>query len=91
MAVLLPRCRVSNFYIASDYAGVSGGGISFYYGYEETQFDEWCFVAREGDKEILRLPQSQLGCKDRWNVGENLLAGIGKWLERNNRSSTKAP
>jgi hypothetical protein len=72
---------MSRFYIASDYAGLSGGGVSFYYGYEETHFDEWCFVAKEGEKEVLRLPQSRLGCKDRWNVTENLLAGISHWLD----------
>lgn len=72
---------MSRHFIASDYAGVSGGGIGFYYGYEETEGDEWCFIAKEGDKELLRLPAETLGVKDKWDVTECLLAGIGKWLE----------
>jgi hypothetical protein len=71
---------MSNFYIASDYDGVSGGRFSFYFGYEETLDDEWCFVAKEVGVEILRIPQSKLGVKDRWNVEANLLAGIARWL-----------
>lgn len=71
-----------SYYVASDYAGLSGGAVSFYFGYEETLFDEWCFVAKEHGKETLRLPQSKLGVKDRWAVEENLMAGVAKWLER---------
>jgi hypothetical protein len=67
-------------YAASDYAGISGGRFSFYFGYEETMGEEWCFVAKEGDQEIMRIPQSKLGVKDRWDVVENLMAGISKWL-----------
>jgi hypothetical protein len=69
-------------YVASDYAGLSGGGVEFYFGYEETLDDEWCFTAKQQGEETLRLPQSKLGVKDRWNVTENLLAGIVEWLER---------
>ena len=71
---------MSTSYIADDYAVVAGGRFSFYFGYEETIDDEWCFVVKEIGVEILRLRQSELGVKDRWNVGENLLAGIAKWL-----------
>ena len=70
-------------YIASDYAGMTGGGVSFYFGYEETTAEEeWCFVAREEGKEPFCVPQSQLEVKDRWDVAANLLAGIGKWLDQ---------
>lgn len=69
-------------YLASDYAGLSGGAVSFYFGYEKTMFDEWCFVATEYGEETMRVQQSKLGVKDRWNVQENLMAGISKWLER---------
>lgn len=75
---------MSSYYVASDYAGVSGGGVTFYYGYEETLGEEWCFVVRESGKETMRIPQSKLGCKDRWNVVENLMAGISQWLEGTN-------
>ena len=78
---------MSNYYIASDYAGVAGGGVSFYFGYEETMYDEWCFVVKEHGKEILRLTQSELGVKDRFAVEENLLAGISEWLERRSKES----
>lgn len=74
---------MSSYYSASDYAGVYGGVVAFYYGYEQTLGDEWCFVAKERGVETLRLPQSKLGCKDPWGVEENLLAGIAQWLERN--------
>lgn len=76
-------------YVVSDYAGLSGGGVEFYFGYEETQDDEWCFVVKEHGEETLRLPQSKLGVKDRWDVQANLLAGIAEWLER--RSPSAAP
>lgn len=69
-------------YSASDYAGLSAGGVEFYFGYEETLDEEWCFVAKERGEETLRLPQSKLGVKDRWDVQANLLAGIGEWIER---------
>lgn len=71
-----------SIYVASDYAGLSGGGVEFYFGYEETLDDEWCFVVKERGVETLRLPQSKLGVKDRWAVETNLMAGIAEWLER---------
>jgi hypothetical protein len=66
---------------ASDYAGFSAKNLSVYYGYEETTTGipdqgEWCFVAKVGGKEILRVPQSQLKA-DRFEVGDCLLAGLG--------------
>lgn len=76
-------------YTASDYAGLSAGAVNFYFGYEQTMFDEWCFVAKEHGKETLRLPQSKLGVRDRWDVTENLLAGIGLWLERTHAASSR--
>lgn len=70
-------------YISSDYAGMSAGGVSFYFGYEETtEHGEWCFVAREQGREPVCFPQSQLGVKNPWDVATNLLAGIGKWLDQ---------
>jgi len=43
---------------------------------------EWCFVAKQGNKEIFRMVQSQLW----WETGETpffyLLAGIGHFLKK---------
>lgn len=69
-----------SYFIASDYSGLSGGRFSFYYGYEKTLNDEWCFVAYENNVEVLRLPSSKLG-NDQFNVEAGLMAGIAKWLE----------
>ena len=79
---------MSKFYIASDYAGVSGGGIAFYYGYEETFREEWCFVVRKNGKETMRIPSTELG-GDRFNVAENLLIGISKWLQHYDAASSE--
>lgn len=76
-------------YVASDYAGLSGGRFAFYFGYEETLDDEWCFVVKENGEETLRIPQSKLGCKDQWDVTANLMAGISEWLERTSTECTK--
>lgn len=47
---------------ASDYAEATSGRMSFYYGYEERDeiTNDWCFVARKNNKEVLRLTNSQL-------------------------------
>lgn len=78
-----------SYYVASDYAGLSGGAVSFYFGYEKTMSDEWCFVVEEHGEETMRLPQSKLGVKDRWAVEENLMAGVSKWLERKFAASSR--
>lgn len=73
------------FYIASDYAGVSGGKFSFYFGYEITDDanDEWCFQAKDLNVEIMRIPHSQLkGNPSVYECHECLLAGIAMWLEK---------
>ena len=63
--------------ISSDYAVLGFNGGSFYYGYEHTVDDEWCFVAKFNGKEIV-IPASKLGSGS-FNVEENLLTGIG-WV-----------
>ena len=69
-----------SYFVASDYAGLSGGRFSFYYGYEKTIDDEWCFVVSENDQEVARWPASILG-NPQFNVEAGLMAGISKWLE----------
>jgi len=80
-------------YSASDYAGLSANGASFYYGYEQTACveclghnckdhpdaeQEWCFVATLPNLTVT-IASSRLGSKDKFNCDENLLLGIG-WL-----------
>lgn len=72
---------MSNHYIASDYASVEGGGLFFYYGYEETLDEEWLFVVKKANETIFFLPASELGVKNTFEVVECLLAGISKWLD----------
>lgn len=69
------------FYEASDYAGLKFDGGSFYYGYEHTVDDEWCFVADlEGIDKIV-VPFSKLGLPpdDQWECTKCLMMGIG-WV-----------
>ena len=68
-----PKC-----YSASDYAGLSTRNGKFYYGYEVTDGEEWCFTATFDDTEIT-IPFSKLGAKDMLNVRDCLLIGIG-WV-----------
>jgi hypothetical protein len=69
-----------NFYTASDYAGLTFCGGSFYYGYEVTSGDdeEWCFSAKFGENEII-IPFSKLGAKNMFDVTVCLNMGIG-WI-----------
>lgn len=70
-------------YAASDYAGIVSKNLEAYYGYEETAGDgEWCFVARVGKTEILRIPQSKLGAQDKFDCGSCLLAGLAKLFDK---------
>ena len=81
-------------YSASDYAGLETGNYSFYYGYEETycpkhknkncedygcELREWAFVAKCGDKEIMRIPASELWFEYK-EIEEMLLLGIGRFI-----------
>lgn len=70
-------------YVAGDYAGIVGKNVTVYYGYEETTEDgEWCFVAKAGETEILKIPQSKLGAQDRFDCASCLMAGIGKLFDK---------
>ena len=67
-----------NFYIAGDYAGLGFRGGHFYYGYEVTEMDEWCFEAKFDGNKIV-IPFSKLGCNDMFDVVDCLNTGIG-WI-----------
>ena len=66
--------------IASDYAVLSTKNASFYYGYEVTINNMWCFEAKFNDEKIT-IPVSKLGVK-KGNVVECLLSGIGLILSK---------
>jgi len=63
--------------INDDYAVLSTKNASFYYGYEITINDMWCFEAKFNDEKIT-IPFNKLGAEKR-DVVECLLMGIG-WI-----------
>lgn len=79
-------------YCSSDYAGLEVGRLKFYFGYEELickkhkNIDdcedcdkaEWAFVAYDGKKELMRIPESKLGVDV--TVSEGLVLGIGHYI-----------
>jgi hypothetical protein len=74
---------MADSFVASDYAGITGKHMSVYYGYEETTKDgEWCFVARVGETEIMRIPQSRLKAEDKFDCASCLMAGVGQLFDK---------
>lgn len=80
-----------NIGTAQDYAVLTDlGGEEFYYGYEVTDDEEWCFQAKlpdgRGGVRIVTIRQTQLmeaaGLRDGERCEEFLLAGIGLLIER---------
>jgi len=67
-----------HLYSASDYAGMSACGYSFYYGYEEEKDGQWAFVMKKGDKELLRYSATELSCRSGDDPKDGLLSGICK-------------
>lgn len=69
--------------IASDYAVLDCDEKGyFYFGYEVETHTESCFQFTLGKKVIATFPQSELGIDDGMEMGEYLLAGMGKLVER---------
>ncbi len=68
-----------NSYIASDYAGMTAGDYTFYYGYEQLVEDDWAFVACHKGKEIYRKGISADSVK--FDCGIGLLEGISHFLK----------
>lgn len=67
-------------YSASDYAGLETKNFKAYYGYEEVdENEEWCFVARFEGK-VIKISNSTLPVKDKFDCNECLLVGIGMIL-----------
>lgn len=78
-------------YTASDYAGMTAGPLSFYYGYEwgerDDDCEQWGFRAENTGVEILSLSSDDLIARvglrgvDRFDVTTLLLAGIAIYLD----------
>lgn len=70
-------------FVSSDYAGIISKNLYLYYGYEETSdAGEWCFQAKVGETEIMRIPQSKLKAEDKFDCASCLLAGIGMLFDK---------
>ncbi len=70
-------------YFSDDYAGLESGRYSFYYGYEVTDGDEWCFIVKEKGNVVFKQTTSQINKSvnsDLDRPNDYLLAGIGIWL-----------
>jgi hypothetical protein len=78
---------MSNAYSASDYAGLSGGEWSFYYGYESAEQDSdeepgpWMFTASGPDVFKMKRTAAQLGCRQFDDPARVLLVGIALALD----------
>ena len=78
---------MSQYYEASDYAGIKTDGFEAYYGYVVTVTDgdggeEWCFMAKFGGRSKM-IPQSELpGKPDYFNCAECLIAGMAVILDQ---------
>ena len=67
--------------IAEDYAILKAANLQFYYGYEKTDDDaDWCFTVEHNGVEQMRIPSSELR-RDKFEVTECLLTGIGMWIQ----------
>jgi len=90
---------MSEFYSASDYAGIIGGDYEFYYGYESalkiqsdccdepcTCDSPWRFTVTKNEKEIWAATSEELG-EDNWECARVLMAGVGAWLDHEKEGS----
>lgn len=77
---------------ASDYAGLSAGELDFYYGYEfgRTEDDEeiWGFRAMRGKEVVLDIPCDDKD-KEKFDVIQKLLEGIGEYMLQQQRAERK--
>lgn len=69
-------------YSASDYAGLSGGAYSFYYGYEETNDDgDWLFLAKVRGTVVARWTTHDLDGTTAYDQPNDVLMwGIARFL-----------
>jgi hypothetical protein len=75
--------------ISDDYASIDVNGISFYYGYEETNENgEWLFAIRKDGNLLFSIPNSKL--ENTNTCEEALLCGIEKAILKGVISVKKA-
>jgi len=93
---------MSEWYVSSDYAGLSGGNYSFYYGYESalpvdsdccdepcTCDSPWRFTVSKGGVEVWSSTAEELG-EESSECARVLMAGIGAWFDyATNQSKSK--
>ena len=76
--------NVPDISISGDYATVSVGELSCYYGYEveDPITGEWCFTSENfKTKHTVTVPSSKLGVDDECNVAKCLIAGMAIAME----------
>ncbi len=67
-----------NVGISDDYAVLSCKNIRFYFGYESTDMDGWCFEAVwDNGNQSIKIPRYYLKVSDSASCEECLLKGIG--------------
>ena len=72
-----------DFYVASDYIGIETNLIEYYYGYEETEDDEWCFVAKlKKDDSIIYKEKYSTYCDDQFDVVKCFNLGLANYLDK---------
>lgn len=72
----------ARWFSSNDYAGLQGGDMAFYYGYEQTnEAGDWLFVAQHKGVDVMKYTAKDLGEKNTWEVTDVLLAGIARYFE----------
>lgn len=69
-------------YFSDDYAGLECSTAKFYYGYEVTENDEWCFTAKIDGIKKIKIPFSELYSDDSGDCLKCLLFGIASVIDK---------
>jgi hypothetical protein len=75
------KTKTTDFYRASDYAGLRAGNLDFYYGYEFGRNDDgevWGFRAKRNGRVVLEYPHEPP--TDKFDVVSELMTGIARYL-----------
>ena len=72
-------------YHSSDYIGgdIGGhiGGMEFYYGYEVTDGEEWCFQVKQSREVIIKKTFTELGASDMFNLEDCFIRGMMLYIQ----------
>ena len=72
--------------VSSDYATIEIGEIVFYYGYEVTEEEVWCFIAKKKDKVLFVINRMDIFKNSNLKKDSSpemfLLVGIGLYYEK---------